>query len=185
MAPDALRRPRRDDGVVDGDRRGRHRSSSRRDRGVEEPVRCREGQTRRDHHLDRSIADGLVVRLRDDRGEMVISNMLAIPLLWLGVMTVVQLGLFGYAHNLANTAARQAAQVASLDGSSSGDGAQVGRDFVSGTALWQSPPTVSVVRGDDQTVVIITGQVFEIFPTPWDTVTAEASAPTEQFVPAR
>lgn len=125
------------------------------------------------------------MRLRDDRGEVVISNMIAVPLMWLSIMTVVQLGLFAYAHNLANTAARQAARVASVDGSSSGEGAEVGRAFVSESSLWQAPPTVSVVRGDDQTVVVIVGRVVEIFPTPWDTVTAQASVPTEQFVPAR
>lgn len=114
-----------------------------------------------------------------------ISNMVAVPLMWLAIMTVVQIGLFGYAHNLANTAARQAAQVAALDGSSSGEGVAVGTEFVADSWLWTTDPTVTVSRGDELTDVVVTGSVVKIFPVPWDTVTGEASSPTEQFVPAR
>lgn len=124
------------------------------------------------------------VNVRCERGDGVLSAAILIGSVLIAVLLVFQVGLIAHGNNLANSAARQAAERASAFDGDVGAAQADGLAFAE-SSVWDGSPSVSVSRGDEETTVSVQGQVqgIGIFALPWNSVTVEVIVPTERFVP--
>jgi Flp pilus assembly protein TadG len=121
---------------------------------------------------------------RSDAGTSAVELVITMPALLLGVLVIIQFGLWMHAQHVALAAAQDGARVArAYDGSD-----QAAHDRTTAALAGLGPkvlrnPTVDVVRTADQATVTVAGRattVLGIFSLP---VREQAYGPVERFVP--
>lgn len=99
------------------------------------------------------------------------------------MLLVVQAAFVAHGHNVANTAARQAAQRAAALDTSVAEGEAYGQSFVAGSAVWSGTPLLTVTATDVETTATVVGEVVKFVPVPGPfIVEVSASSATERFV---
>jgi Flp pilus assembly protein TadG len=140
---------------------------------------------------------GIVSRLRrhvrelhasnDDRGIGTVEAVLTVPVIVLMILGAVQVGLWWYSRQLAETAAQEAARAARSYAAPAGAGQAEGYSYLSkvdggGTALHH--PSIQVTRGPQTVTVTVKGDIVSLMPWVSPTVTITVTSPVETYVPA-
>jgi Flp pilus assembly protein TadG len=120
-------------------------------------------------------------RLED--GNTSIENLIWMPLVFVVIFTIINVGFWYHAQNTARSIANSVVQVARIDGGSEAAGqaeasarlAQISEDVI-------EEPSVSITRGTDQASVTVTGRVRSLIPGLTFPVRQTATGPTERFV---
>ncbi|MBN6778862.1 pilus assembly protein [Pseudoclavibacter alba] len=124
-----------------------------------------------------------VLRSQDrERGATTLEAVILVPLVFLATFTIVQIGLFIHAGNVATGAAQAAYEEARLFGSDSYTGTNAGYNVIheSGNAL--SGATVTVNRGPEHITVTVTGQGPSLVPGMPIDIHRTVTGPTERWV---
>lgn len=140
---------------------------------------------------------GIVSRLRkrvrdshasdDDCGIGTVEAVLTVPVIVLMILGAVQVGLWWYSRQLAETAAQEAARAARSYAASAAAGRAEGYSYLSkvdagGTALRN--PSIKVTRGAQTVTVTVTGDIVSLVPWVAQAVTITVTSPIETYVPA-
>ena len=124
-------------------------------------------------------------RLRtDERGAGATEIVIITPLLLFMIMLIAQFALYMHASHIAQAAASEALSAARVSGGSAAAGTTEGQQVL--TQLGSGPlhaTSVTVVRGNTQASVTITGTVVNVIPFMDLTVHAEAVGPIDKFTP--
>jgi Flp pilus assembly protein TadG len=123
----------------------------------------------------------------DDRGLGTVEAVLTVPVIVLMIVGAVQVGLWWYSRQMAETAAQEAARVARSYNATAAAGQAEGYSYLSkvdggGTALQN--PTIQVTRGATTVTVTVKGDVASLVPWVSPTVTITVTSPREAYVPA-
>ena len=121
-------------------------------------------------------------RVRGDHGSATVELAVTIPLLAFLLVSVVQLGVWFHARQVAAGAARQAVEASRRSGGTSANGeaamfawlAQAGDDTLRVTGVQ--------IRDGDVVTVTVTGDALDVIPGPWS-VSATARGPKEEPTP--
>jgi Flp pilus assembly protein TadG len=123
----------------------------------------------------------------DDRGIGTVEAVLTVPVIVLMILGAVQVGLWWYSRQLAETAAQEAARAARSYAASAGAGQAEGYSYLSkvdggGAALHN--PSIQVTRGPQTVTVTVKGDIVSLMPWVSPTVTITVTSPVETYVPA-
>jgi Flp pilus assembly protein TadG len=123
----------------------------------------------------------------NDRGFGTVEAVLTVPVIVLMIVGAVQVGLWWYSRQLAETAAQEAARAARSYNSTAGAGQAEGYSYLTkvdagGTALHN--PSIQVTRGARTVRVQVKGDVVSLVPWVSSTVTITVTSPVETYVPA-
>lgn len=121
-----------------------------------------------------------------DRGFGTVEAVLTVPVIVLMILGAVQVGLWWYSHQLAQSAAQEAARTARSYLSSADAGQAEGYSYLNkvdsgGTALHH--PAITVTRGAKTVTVTVKGNVVSLVPFVSPTVSITVTAPIETYVP--
>lgn len=109
---------------------------------------------------------------------------LVTPALFLMVLLIIQMGLWGHAHHIAQAAAQSAVATARVEDGSGGDGAAAATESLSvnagGTLTVED---VEVDRGAETVTVTVTGEAASLIPGLSWPVSVSATGPVERFIP--
>ena len=123
----------------------------------------------------------------NDRGLGTVEAVLTVPVIVLMILGAVQVGLWWYSHQLAETAAQEAARTARSYASTADAGQAEGYRYLNkvdsgGTAL--DHPAIHVTRGAKTVTVTVEGHIVSLVPWVSPSVSITVTAPTETYVPA-
>ena len=123
----------------------------------------------------------------DDRGIGTVEAVLTVPVVVLMILGAVQVGLWWYSRQLAETAAQEAARTARSYAATAAAGRAEGYSYLSkvdagGTALHH--PSIQVTRGARTVTVTVKGDIVSLVPWVSPTVTITVTSPLEAYVPA-
>ena len=123
----------------------------------------------------------------DDRGFGTVEAVLTIPVMVLMILGTVQVALWWYSHQLAQTAAQEAARTARSYLSTADAGQAEGYSYLNkvdsgGTALHH--PAITVTRGAKTVTVTVKGDIVSLVPFVSPTVSIKVTAPIETYVPS-
>lgn len=123
----------------------------------------------------------------DDRGFGTVEAVLTVPVIVLMILGAVQVGLWWYSRQLAQTAAQEAARTARAYLSTADAGRAEGYSYLNkvdsgGTAL--NHPSIHVTRGAKTVTVTVKGDIVSLVPWVSPTVSIAVTAPIETYVPA-
>ena len=123
----------------------------------------------------------------DDRGFGTVEAVLTIPVMVLMIVGTVQIGLWWYSHQLAQTAAQEAARTARSYLSTADAGQAQGYSYLNkvdsgGAALHH--PAITVTRGAKSVTVTVKGDIVSLVPFVSHTVSITVTAPIETYVPS-
>ena len=123
----------------------------------------------------------------DEHGISTVEAVLTIPVIVLIILGATQIALYYYSHQLARTAAQEAARTARSYLSTADAGQAEGYSYLNkvdsgGTALHH--PVVTVIRGGKSVTVTVKGDIVSLVPFVSPTVTITVTAPIETYVPA-
>lgn len=123
-------------------------------------------------------------RLRDDRGTVTAELLIATPLLFLLVLSVVQFALFEYAAHVAEAAAQQGLAASRVTGGTTDAGDTAAHALLGqiGSAVL-SNEAVATTRGAITTTVTVSGDAEAVLPFFSLPVSVAASGVTEVFTP--
>lgn len=127
------------------------------------------------------------VRAGDDRGIGTVEAVLTVPVIVLMIVGAVQVGLWWYSRQLAETAAQEAARAARSYNATAAAGTAKGYSYLSkvdgsGSALHN--PSIQVTRGAQTVTVTVKGDIASLVPWVSPTVTITVTSPIETYVPA-
>ena len=128
-------------------------------------------------------------RTGTDSGLSSIEAIFTIPAIITLILGIVQVGLWWYATQIAATAAQEAARAAAAYQAPADAGQTRGQDYLhtvqgsGGAALLH--PAVRVTRGPATVTVSVSGQIVSLLPWVNPTITQQATAPLETYVPGR
>lgn len=123
----------------------------------------------------------------NDRGFGTVEAVLTVPVIVLILLAAVQIGLWWYSHQLAQTAAQEAARTARSYLSTADAGQAEGYSYLNnvdsgGTALHH--PAITVTRGAKTVTVTVKGDIVSLVPFVSPTVAITVTAPIEIYVPS-
>lgn len=123
----------------------------------------------------------------DDRGIGTVEAVLTVPVIVLMILGAVQVGLWWYSRQLAETAAQEAARAARSYAATAAAGQAEGYSYLgkvdgAGTALHN--PSIQVTRGAQTVTVTIKGDIVSLVPWVSPTVTITVTSPIEAYVPS-
>lgn len=123
----------------------------------------------------------------NDRGFGTVEAVLTIPVIVLMILGAVQIALWWYSRQIAETAGQEAARTARSYLSTADAGQAEGYSYLNqvdsgGTALHN--PSIHVTRGAKTVTVTVTGDVVSLVPWVSPTVTITVTGPVETYVPA-
>jgi Flp pilus assembly protein TadG len=123
----------------------------------------------------------------DDRGIGTVEAVLTVPVIVLMILGAVQVGLWWYSRQLAETAAQEAARAARSYSATAGAGQAEGYSYLNkvdagGTGLHN--PSIRVTREAQTVTVTVTGDIVSLVPWASPTVTITVTSPVENYVPA-
>ena len=123
----------------------------------------------------------------DDRGIGTVEAVLTVPVIVLMILGAVQVGLWWYSRQLAETAAQEAARTARSYAATAAAGQAEGYSYLGkvddgGTALHN--PSIQVTRGAQTVTVTVKGDIVSLVPWVSPTVTITVTSPVETYVPA-
>ncbi len=124
---------------------------------------------------------------RGERGAGLVSFLIISAVFWTTIFMSVQVAVWGFAHHVASSAAREAAQRVATQNGTAGDGDAFANQFVTSAAgNWIQGLNVTSSRSATEATVRITGTGIELIPVPfWDLrIDVVATDPVERFVPA-
>lgn len=124
-------------------------------------------------------------RARDERGATSVAQMvIATPALLLGLMMIIQAGLYFHARNVAEQAAQAgAASARAYDGSAAAADERTQRYLSSINEKVLRNRSVTAQRGAESASVTVTGTVMTLVPGLTLTVEESATGPVERYVP--
>ena len=144
-----------------------------------------------------SVRVGIGARLRrrvrelhasdNDRGFGTVEAVLTVPVIVLMILGAVQVGLWWYSRQLAETAAQEAARAARSYNSTAGAGQAEGYSYLSkvdGDSTALRNPSIRVRRGARTVTVQVKGHIVSLVPWVSPTVTITVTSPVETYVPA-
>lgn len=119
-----------------------------------------------------------------DRGAVTAELLIATPLLFLLVLSVVQFALFGYAAHVAEAAAQQGLAASRVSGATADDGDTAAHALLGqiGSAVLTND-AVTTTRGATTTTVTVSGDAEPVLPFFSLPVKVQASGVTEVFTP--
>jgi Flp pilus assembly protein TadG len=122
-----------------------------------------------------------------DRGIGTVEAVLTVPVIVLMILGAVQIGLWWYSRQLAETAAQEAARTARSYAATSAAGQAEGYSYLSkvdggGTALRN--PSIQVTRAAQTVTVTVKGDIVSLVPWVSPTVTITVTSPIEAYVSA-
>ena len=123
----------------------------------------------------------------DDRGIGTVEAVLTVPVIVLMLLGAVQVGLWWYSRQLAETAAQEAARAARSYAATAAAGQAEGYSYLgkvdgAGTALHN--PSIQVTRGAQTVTVTVKGDIVSLVPWVSPTVTITVTSPIEAYVPS-
>jgi Flp pilus assembly protein TadG len=123
-----------------------------------------------------------------DRGMSTVEAVLTVPVMVAMVLGIVQAALWWYAHQVAETAADQAARSAAAYSSTGPAGASRGTDYISAVDPHEDTlrdHQIHITRTATTVTVRVTGQVVSLVPFLSPDVHVTLTAPVERYVPSR
>lgn len=123
----------------------------------------------------------------DDRGFGTVEAVLTVPVIVLMILGAVQVGLWWYSRQLAETAAQEAARASRSYNATADAGQAEGYSYLSkvdggGSALHH--PSIQVTRGAQTVTVTVKGDIVSLVPWVSPTVTITVTSPVETYVRA-
>jgi Flp pilus assembly protein TadG len=123
----------------------------------------------------------------DDSGFATVEALFTVPVMVLVIWAAVQVGLWWYGRQLAETSAQEAARAARAYAATAAAGQAEGYSYlgkVDGTGTALHNPSIRVTRGAQTVTVTVKGEIVSLVPWVSPTVTITVTSPVETYVPA-
>jgi Flp pilus assembly protein TadG len=123
----------------------------------------------------------------DDSGFSTVEAVLTVPAMVLVIWAIVQVGLWWYGRQLAETTAQEAARAARAYAANAAAGQAEGYSYlgkVDGTSTALHNPSIRVTRGAQTVTVTVKGEIVSLVPWLTQTVAITVTSPLETYVPA-